>query len=209
MRTTAEKPTIMKLDELRKSLMTNISELDAELFADMRLRAQETCKGKFVQAMADSLDKYESGVPIRPNFPNKMQFIYMRDRQNFSFVLIPELLPVAYQVGRAIGASFDAPRRSGATLEEAMESAIGVASEFDYGRQEIVRIEDEFAVYRTYECADCYGMPNLGKKLCAYEAGVAAGALEVTLGKPVRVVEVRCCANGDPFDEFEVYVEAV
>ena len=29
------------------------------------------------------------------------------------------------------------------------------------------------------------------------------------IGKPVRVIETRCCANGDPFDEFEVYVEDV
>ena len=199
----------MKLDELRKNLITDISALDAELFADMRSRIREAGNGQFVHGMADSLDKYEKGVPIRPNLPNKMQFIYMRDRQNFSFVLMPELLPIAYQVGRAIGASFDAPRRSGTTLEEVMESAIGIASHFDYGRQEIVKIGDQFAVYRTYECADCYGMPNIEKKLCAYEAGVAAGAIEVKLNKPVRVIETRCCANGDPFDEFEVYVEDV
>jgi len=101
---------------------------------------------------------------------------------------------------------YDAPRRSGSTLEDVMVSAIGVAPEFESGRQEIAKVENEFAVYRTYECADCYGMPNLGKKLCAYEAGVAAGALEVKLGRPVRVVEFRCCANGDPFEELEVYV---
>jgi predicted hydrocarbon binding protein len=135
-----------------------------------------------------------------------MQYIYMRDRQTFTFALFPELLPMAYQAGRAIGAAFDAPRRTGITLAEAMTSAIDVAHQFDYGRQEIVRLEENFAVYRTYECADCYGLPNLGLCLCAYEAGIAAGALETTLGRPVQVVEVRCCANGDPYDEFEVRV---
>ncbi len=57
----------------------------------------------------------------------------------------------------------DTPRRSGAVLDDVMVSAIGVASEFDYGRQEIVEIEDGFAVIRTCEYANCYGMPNLGK----------------------------------------------
>ncbi len=55
----------------------------------------------------------------------------------------------------------DAPRRNDATLEDVMVSAIGVASEFEYGRQEILRVEDEFAVYRTYECAERCGMSNL------------------------------------------------
>jgi uncharacterized protein len=197
----------MRLEELRRNLSLNLFELDAELFADMRRKTQEAGQGKFIAGMYDALRKYEIGEPIRPNFPNKMQFIYMRDRQNFSFVLIPELLPIAYLVGRAIGASFDAPRRSGITLKEAMESAVDNAAEFDYGKQEIVKVEDNFAVYRIYECADCYGMPDLGIKLCAYEAGVTAGALEVLLGKSVRVIETRCCANGDPFDEFEIYVE--
>jgi predicted hydrocarbon binding protein len=93
-------------------------------------------------------------------------------------------------------------------LPEALASAIGVAAAFDYGHQEVVEAGEEFAIYRTYECADCYGLPNLGLKLCAYEAGVAAGALETVLGRPVHVVEVKCCANGDPFDEFEVHVDS-
>ena len=32
-------------------------------------------------------------------------------------------------------------------------------------------------------------------------------ALETVLGRRVRVTEVRCVANGDPFDEFEIHVE--
>lgn len=197
----------MKLDELRQQLQRTPPAADPELFAQMRQRIQELAGGQFLPTTMTILQRYEQGQPIRPHLPNQMQFLYMRDRQTFTFALFPELLPLAYQAGRVIGAAYDAPRRAGITLREALESAIHVAQEFDYGRQEIVTVTDNFAVYRTYECADCYGLPNLGMKICIYEAGVAAGALETTLGRPVRVVEVKCCANGDPYDEFEIYVE--
>ena len=196
----------MNLDAIREVLGLQLNENDPELADQMQQRLAELGGGQFLAGMHDFLAHYENGDPLRPSLPNTMQFLYMRDRQTFSFALIPELVPIAYQIGRMIGMAFDAPRREGVTLTEALESAIGVAEEFDYGRQEIVTVEDDFAVYRTYECADCYGMPNIGMMICPYEAGTAAGALEKTLGRPVRVVEVKCCANGDPYDEFEVYV---
>lgn len=198
----------MDLEQLRKRLELPLDAHDPELFASMAARLRELADGRFLEGMHGFLRRYEAGEQLRPHFPNKMQFLYMRDRQTFSFALIPELLPIAYQVGRTIGLAFDAPRREGITLKEALESAIHVAEEFDYGRQEIVMVEGNAAIYRTYECADCYGMPNIGMKICIYEAGVAAGALEKTLGRPVRVVEVKCCANGDAYDEFEVTVGA-
>jgi predicted hydrocarbon binding protein len=196
----------MKLDDLRNQLDLQVDKLDPELFAEMNQEIRSLAEGKLLPTMAEILGKYEHNILIRPNYPNKMQFIYMRDRQTFTFALFPQLLPFAYQAGRAIGAAFDAPRRTGITLAEAMTSAIDVAHVFDYGKQEITKMEENFAVYRTYECADCYGLPNIGLCICVYEAGVAAGALETTLGRPVQVIEVRCMANGDPFDEFEVRV---
>ncbi len=198
----------MKLDVLRQHLSIPLDDADSELFREMWQSVQNMAGGQFLPATHEILRKFEQGQPIRPSFPNTMQYLYMRDRQTFTFALFPQLLPIAYQAGRAIGAAFDAPRRTGETLPEALTSAIGVAEQFGYGRQEIITAENDFAVYRTYECADCYGLPNLGLKICAYEAGIAAGALETRLGRPVRVVEVKCCANGDSYDEFEIYLES-
>lgn len=196
----------MDIDQLRQKLKVEISPVDPELFMQIEQRVQALAEGQFLPKMREILQQYEQGEQIRPHYPNKMQFIYMRDRQTFTFALFPELMTYAYQAGRAIGAAFDAPRREGVTLKEALESAIDVAHQFDYGKQEIVKADGDLAVYRTYECADCYGLPNLGMCLCVYEAGVAAGALERTLGRPVEVKEVCCVANGDPYDEFEVRV---
>lgn len=194
----------MRLHTLRQGLASPPDPLDPELIQEMWQAAQTLAAGQFLPRMREGLQRYEQGQPLRPNFPNKMQYLYMRDRQTFTFALFPELLPLAYQAGRVIGAAFDAPRRTGITLSEALRSAIHVAEEFDYGRQEIVEVGEKRAIYRTYECADCYGLPNLGLKICAYEAGVAAGALERTLGYPVQVEEVKCCANGDDYDEFVI-----
>lgn len=194
----------MDLQTLRQGLVSPPEPTDPELFQQMWQAVQQMADGHFLPRMREILRRYEDGQPIRPHFPNKMQYLYMRDRQTFTFALFPELLPFAYQAGRAIGAAFDAPRRTGIGLAEALSSAIHVAEDFDYGRQEIVEAGQTRAVYRTYECADCYGLPDLGLKLCAYEAGVAAGALEQILGIPVQVEEVKCCANGDPYDEFVI-----
>jgi uncharacterized protein len=200
----------MDLNEIRRrlqhSIVPGIEPTDPELFQTMWQQLEQLAGGAFLSRTREILADYEQEQPIRPNFPNRMQFLYMRDRQTFTFALFPQLLPLAYQAGRAIGAAYDAPRRHGLTLPQALESAITVAQEFDYGYQEIIQADETFAIYRTYECADCYGLPNIGLKICAYEAGVAAGALERVLNKPVRVEEVKCCANGDLFDEYHVHV---
>ncbi|WP_292460632.1 V4R domain-containing protein [Methanothermococcus sp.] len=59
---------------------------------------------------------------------------------------------------------------------------------------------------RVEECIDCAGLPNLGKPICYFEAGVIAGCLESILDKKVKVVETKCYANGDDCCEFEVSI---
>jgi predicted hydrocarbon binding protein len=143
---------------------------------------------------------------IRPDFPNEMQILYMRERQTISFLLFPELLDMGYYIGKIIGEKFIAPALTGKNLKEIMESNLHIAEEHKYARQEIVTVDNNHAVYRNYQCADCYGFPNIGLKICCYEAGTAAGAFEPLLGRPVRVREIKCCANGDEYCEFEVNV---
>ena len=88
-----------------------------------------------------------------------------------------------------------------------MKSNEPIAARHGYARQEVVEAREDYAVYRNYECADCYGLPNIGMKVCCYEAGTAAGCFSAALGRPVAVTETKCCANGDEYCEFEVIVE--
>ncbi len=94
----------MRLKDLRKQLDLQVYKLDPELFTEMNREIRTLANGNLLPTLADILSKYEHNVPIRPNYPNKMQFIYMHDRQTFTFALFPQLLPIAYQAGRAIGA---------------------------------------------------------------------------------------------------------
>ena len=98
------------------------------------------------------------------------------------------------------------PMLMGKTLPEILNSNQPIAARHGYAREEIVVAREDFGIYRHYECADCYGLPNIGMKICAYEAGTAAGCFARPLGRPVEVVETKCCANGDPYCEFEVHV---
>ena len=197
----------MRVDELRTQLASLPERGDPELLREMIEKLREAADGRLVDSMHGDYTAYYEKRPIRPTLPNDTQFLYMRDRQVFSFVLFPELMPVAYQVGRAIGALVDAWHRDeNPDLELLLAEALELAPIHGYARSEIVTAEENFAVYRHFESADSFGLPNVGFPICVYEAGVAAGALEAGLRRPVNVREVKCCAAGDPYCEFEVRV---
>jgi predicted hydrocarbon binding protein len=197
----------VKVEELRALMGVSLERGDPELLREMIQTLRKAADSRLVDSVHGDYTAYYEKRPIRPTLPNDIQFLYMRDRQTFMFVLFPELLPVAYQVGRCIGALVDAWHRDeNPNLGELLQEALELAPIHGYARSEIVTAREDFAVYRHYESADSYGLPDVGFPICVYEAGVAAGALEAGLGRPVDVREVKCCAAGDPYCEFEVRV---
>ncbi len=64
---------------------------------------------------------------------------------------------------------------------------------------------EERIVVALDECITCSGMPNIGKKICHFEAGFVAGIVESYLSKRVRVYESKRNAHGD--NVCEVVVE--
>lgn len=197
----------MRLKDIRSQLRDLPKRDDPELLPEMVSKLREAAGGQLVDSIHDDYTDYYKKRPLRPTLPNDIQFLYMRDRQTFSFVLFPELMPVAYQVGRAIGALIDAWHRDeNPDLATLLPEALELTEVHGYSRSEILTVEEDFAAYRYYECADSFGLPNVGFPVCIYEAGVTAGAMEKGLGRPVEVREVKCCAAGDPYCEFEVHV---
>ncbi|MDR1587435.1 MAG: hypothetical protein LBS57_08275 [Treponema sp.] len=190
------------LAEARKAL--GGIRIEGPVYGDMCQVVQHN--GELVERVRRHYAMLEAQKRIRPDFPNEMQILYMRDRQTFSFLMFPELLDIGYHVGKIIGEKFIAPFLTGKNLKEIMESNLHFAEDHKYARQEIVTAADDYAVYRNYQCADCYGFPNIGLKICCYEAGTAAGAFGPPLGRPVQVRETKCCASGDEYCEFEVKV---
>ncbi|MDI6818816.1 MAG: hypothetical protein QMC87_05645 [Methanothermobacter thermautotrophicus] len=57
---------------------------------------------------------------------------------------------------------------------------------------------------RVYECIECAGLPNIGRPICFFEAGIIAGALSEILGCDVDAYERRCWTNGYSFCQFDV-----
>jgi len=197
----------MNLEEVRAAISAAPEEKDPELLGEMLAKLRSAANGELVGSIHGDYTAYYEKRPIRPTLPNDIQFLYMRDRQIFSFVLFPELMPVAYQVGRAVGALVDAWHRDeGPSLPELLEEALKLCTIHGYSLPEILIANEDYARYRYYESADSYGLPNVGFPVCIYEAGVTAGAMETGLGRPVEVREVMCCAAGDPYCEFEVRV---
>ena len=158
------------------------------------------------EAFGKAYDKYSRGESIRPTLGNEMQIFYMRERQTLTFLLFPELLKLEYEVARMIGENVMADQMGGYTLPEIMKNNEPIAARDKYAIEKVIEVDDKHAIYRHYECADCYGVPNIGMKICAYEAGTAAGCFSAALGKRCEVVETKCCANGDPYCEFLVTV---
>lgn len=67
-----------------------------------------------------------------------------------------------------------------------------------------VERNEERIVVALDECITCAGMPNIGKKICHFEAGFVAGIVESYLNKRVRVYESKCNAHGDHICEVVV-----
>lgn len=79
------------------------------------------------------------------------------------------------------------------------ENGIGILSVSEASGDEIARIHLEESVTAS-------GFPNIGKKVCHFEAGFIAGYYTKFFGKEVQVKEEECWANGDDDCEFAVFL---
>ena len=201
------------MSEMNKSVGERIAEIRRQLaslnFDDetiQQMRDKLAAHPELSKAFGEAYGKYLNNESIRPTLGNEMQIFYMRERQTLTFLLFPELLKLEYVVSRMIGELVMADQMGGYTLPEIMKNNAPLAVRDKYAIEEVVEADDKHAIYRHYECADCYGVPNIGMKICAYEAGTAAGCFGAAMGKRCEVVETKCCANGDPYCEFLVTV---
>ena len=56
---------------------------------------------------------------------------------------------------------------------------------------------------RVYECIDCSNLPNIGKLVCFFEAGINYGIFKELTRKDM-MARNRCWTNGYSFCQFEV-----
>lgn len=158
------------------------------------------------ESFAKAYDDRTAGIPRRPRLGDLFPLNYMQERQTLMFILHPELKKVAYEIGYTIGVDVCGDQIKDRTLPEIMAANRPITEGIGYAFEEIVEADEKHAIYRHYECADCYGVPNIHDKICVYECGVAAGMFSTALGRPVKVTETKCYANGDDCCEFLVEV---
>lgn len=60
-----------------------------------------------------------------------------------------------------------------------------------------VEVSYNHIILQLDECITCAGMPNIGKRICHFEVGFAAGLVESFTGKKVKAFESKCGANGE------------
>lgn len=60
---------------------------------------------------------------------------------------------------------------------------------------------------RVYECIECADLPNIGKPICFFEAGVITGVFRELTKKDVMAEEVRCWTSGYSFCQFDVKIK--
>jgi hypothetical protein len=65
------------------------------------------------------------------------------------------------------------------------------------------RLTGESIIFSVHGCLSCSRMKPSGHRICFFEAGMIAGALESIYGREVTVREVKCTSEGFQACEFE------
>jgi len=176
-------------------------DFDTEL---LRLRSEEL--GRLVAAysreiqQAPVLDCHDIQAPQRPTLGDSISVCFARAIQ---------VLGLRDLFGPRLASRFleQAGRRAIARLGCCQfEDVIGMFRALGIGLLEVVERHANLVVVEERECAICSGLTPFGEAACAFEAGMLAGALEATEGRPVRVVETKCCARGDEVCRFEAHL---
>ncbi len=83
-------------------------------------------------------------------------------------------------------------------FESVKENKLGLPS--------LVESNKVYAVVRITECATCWGLSNVGWRVCTFDAGIQTGFLSAFTGKRIVSTETRCYASGDKCCEFKIRV---
>ena len=105
--------------------------------------------------------------------------------------------------GRELGKELGARLRD-EKLESYLSKVQSFVKDTKVGLLVVEEMDKEKAVLRLDECITCAGMPNIGARICHFEAGFVAGVFESFLGRKVRATETKCNAMGEETCEVTV-----
>ncbi len=138
----------------------------------------------------------------RPHLGNDVPLIVFRAFRLFTGMYMADIVGekgtvnLLQNAGRAFG------REVGILLKDEkvdryLERVASYVEENKVGLVIPVEVCDERIVLQLDECITCSGMPNIGQRICHFEVGFVAGAVEVLSGKRLRAYESKCNAMGE------------
>ena len=147
----------------------------------------------------EKLTLKEINKPIRPKIGGDISVVPWR---------IIRLIAINKYMGRAADeTAYIFGKEIGKALPvKTPKEFLKIVKDLKIGNPKIVDQSDKQIVIDVFECATCSGIPNIGKAVCQFEAGVIGGALEKILRKKTNVLETKCWGLGDKVCRFEVII---
>lgn len=114
-----------------------------------------------------------------------------------------EVDSVLYSIGFELGQEVMSEKVKRTSMGGVLKELSSYWKRTGLGKIEIAK-KNGGAVLKIIECFDCMSMPNIGRTMCFFDAGVIAGTLEKILQKKYSVREVKCWGTGYEYCEFEI-----
>jgi hypothetical protein len=156
-----------------------------------------TVKEEFKEKLAELLKKDEAPLD------NEVSRVLHQIMKSATAMPEEEIDGLLYSLGYELGREVMSQKIAGNELGDVLRELSNYWKRTNLGEIEIIRKNDT-VVLRIVECFDCMSMPNIGKTLCFFDAGIFAGTLEKLLQKKYSVREVKCWGTGYEYCEFEI-----
>jgi predicted hydrocarbon binding protein len=168
---------------------------------------QEGLKSKVLQNVGANLTDLLNGVTLKYRQKAGNFISVIPGMTNATAVtLSPELAEPIRNTGKLIGSQILSEFIKSTDLKGILLEIKNLLEITKFGSIEVEKIEENEAAFKVYECADCGGLPNVGRPLCAYDEGMIEAILETKLGRRVEVEETHCFGTGHNFCRFEVKI---
>lgn len=182
------------------------SRLDEAVSQWRRKCAEEIQRGP-PRAGAGRLRPEDFLVEKRPFFSSidNSDVFYVNTFRLIEYTALSDAFPSKVSLMRSSGYNLGVTLvRSG--LVRSLDDAPLALALYRIGLMDVLKESLSVMKVNIYECLSCYGVPNLGKTLCDFEAGVLQGVLRELYG-PNIVREKYCWGLGFSFCGFEIVFE--
>lgn len=165
-------------------------------------------QSELIKVAADNVRQALSGVDcsLRPTLGGKVDTAMFRAIRMSLSEMGPEMGKALYALGEQFGRLAFAPNVQATDLVGVMDELACLWQNAGLGTVKVREVRDGVVVVDEGECMTCYGMPNVGKKVCAFEGGILAGLVSEKLGRAATSSELKCNANGDGMCQYEIVV---